>query len=90
MTMPNAPNRIMRLLVVLCATHCLATPVAWSQEPEAEPETPRAQSEATTESAAADSAQPDTAAPEEETSPFDYEATEQISEDLSVSFPVDI
>tara|TARA_R110002110_G_scaffold405241_1_gene624252 strand:+ start:88673 stop:88906 length:234 start_codon:yes stop_codon:yes gene_type:complete len=26
----------------------------------------------------------------DETSPFDYEASEEISEDLSVSFPVDI
>jgi hypothetical protein len=26
----------------------------------------------------------------DETDPFDYEASEQISEDLSVSFPVDI
>lgn len=90
MAIPNAPTRIMRRLVVLCATYCLATPVAWSQEPEVEPETPRAQSEAATESAATDGAQPGPAAPEEETSPFDYEATEQISEDLSVSFPVDI
>ena len=31
---------------------------------------------------------PEAAAPGE--SPFDYEASEQISEDLSVSFPVDI
>ena len=28
--------------------------------------------------------------PAEEGSPFDYQASEQISEDLSVSFPVDI
>lgn len=28
--------------------------------------------------------------PESEGSPFDYRASEQISEDLSVSFPVDI
>ena len=30
------------------------------------------------------------APPTEEDSPFDYQASEQISEDLSVSFPVDI
>ncbi|MEE4192008.1 MAG: hypothetical protein V2I66_10540 [Halieaceae bacterium] len=30
------------------------------------------------------------AAPTEPEDPFDYEASEQISEDLSVSFPVDI
>ena len=29
-------------------------------------------------------------APRRDESPFDYEASEQISEDLSVSFPVDI
>ena len=28
--------------------------------------------------------------PPEENDPFDYEASEEISEDLSVSFPVDI
>ncbi len=30
------------------------------------------------------------AAPRPATDPFDYESSEQISEDLSVSFPVDI
>ena len=33
---------------------------------------------------------PATAVPENNDSPFDYESSEQISEDLSVSFPVDI
>lgn len=32
----------------------------------------------------------DQAASDDKTSPFDYRASEQISEDLSVSFPVDI
>jgi hypothetical protein len=30
------------------------------------------------------------AAAQDDSSPFDYEASEQISEDLSVSFPIDI
>jgi len=43
------------------------------------------------ETAPATPAEPATKAPpNKEDSPFDYEASEQISEDLSVSFPVDI
>ena len=52
---------------------------AWAQ-PESE-EQPAAE-EAETE--------PEPAAPRPATDPFDYESSEQISEDLSVSFPVDI
>lgn len=71
-----SPRR--RFPLTLLAALLLALPlVAQEAEPEeAEPE-PEPESE--------------TSAPAEPAgSPFEYEASEQISEDLSVSFPVDI
>jgi hypothetical protein len=58
---------------------------AFSQDPNAEPEASESVetgSEATTDAPAP--------APSRDESPLDYESSEQISEDLSVSFPVDI
>lgn len=55
---------------------------ARAQEPE-DPNQPAAQ-------AAADADEGSEPQRAREDSPFDYEASEQISEDLSVSFPVDI
>ncbi len=55
--------------------------LAQDQEPAPEPEPP---------SVEAQEANDGEAAQRRDESPFDYEASEQISEDLSVSFPVDI
>jgi hypothetical protein len=65
------------------------TPVAQesSTPPPAEPEaTANTQAGGQLPATAADEAE----ATDNDGSPFDYEASEQISEDLSVSFPVDI
>ena len=73
----------MRLPLLLSLLLC--APLLWAQE-ETEEETteqPEAQAESQERPAA-------TPPPRSEESPFDYEASEQISEDLSVSFPVDI
>lgn len=70
------------LLVAIALT---VTAPAFSQDPDAEPESTESVetgSEATTE----ESAPP----PSRDESPLDYESSEQISEDRSVSFPVDI
>lgn len=56
---------------------------ASAQEAEAEPTAPGGVETGQAEPPAA-------AAPAGEESPFDYESSEEISEDLSVSFPVDI
>ncbi len=64
----------------------LATTQLWAQasatEPESQPRAKEQQEPKTPEGKPAP--------PESKDSPFDYEASEQISEDLSVSFPVDI
>ena len=64
-----------RLLLLLLLC---CSPLAWTQE-EAE------QEQTETEASAGESG---TGSSDE--SPFDYQSSEQISEDLSVSFPVDI
>lgn len=63
---------------VLLLLFLLSTPLAWAQE-EAEQE--EAETETPTE---------DSGGEARDESPFDYQSSEQISEDLSVSFPVDI
>ena len=74
------------LLLSLALT--LSAAAALSQEASDE----RAAATGSPENGAAAAAPGDSAAPAPggEESPFDYEASEQISEDLSVSFPVDI
>jgi hypothetical protein len=75
------------LLLAMATTQTLA------QEEPGAAETPPAQTEAGSgEVAATPEPDPavDQAATGNETSPFDYRASEEISEDLSVSFPVDI
>ncbi len=70
---------------LLLALALIAIAPAFSQDPNAEPESTESVetgSGATTE----ESAPP----PSRDESPLDYESSEQISEDLSVSFPVDI
>jgi len=70
--------RLLYTLILTCllaATAALAQPASTGEKPEE------------------DSARQDTTPepePPEENDPFDYEASEEISEDLSVSFPVDI
>ena len=77
---------LMRSLLVLLLGFGVAT--AWSQ-PEPEPD---AEAAAPAETTAVPAASPDKAAadPINENSPIDYQASEEISQDLSVSFPVDI
>ncbi|MDO8862626.1 hypothetical protein Q6D67_13025 [Haliea sp. E1-2-M8] len=70
-----SPHHRRRLPLTLLAALLLALPLAAQ---DAEPEEPEPEAEET--------AAPATPAG----SPFEYEASEQISEDLSVSFPVDI
>ena len=64
-------------------------PVCVSQEADGAQD--REQASAANEQQREDAVTPEPApAPRRDESPFDYEASEQISEDLSVSFPVDI
>ncbi len=70
---------------LLLAVLMLGSAVGLTQEEEAAPATPEPPAD-TEEVATGDSG----AGPRRDESPFDYEASEQISEDLSVSFPVDI
>ena len=73
-------------LVSAFLTLQLASTQLWAQESATEPETQPSAKEQQ------DSKAPEVkpAPTESKDSPFDYEASEQISEDLSVSFPVDI
>ena len=73
----------------LCGFGLLLQTGLMAQEAATPPEQPEPASSENTES---EPAEPVTPAQVEAASddPFDYEATEQISEDLSVSFPVDI
>jgi hypothetical protein len=75
------------LLVLLLSCGSLG---AWAQEePEPEPDTDSTTTAPTTPATTTGVEQP---APDmaNENSPFDYQASEEISQDLSVSFPVDI
>ena len=79
------------LLLVLC------TPLSWAQEsPPAEQPPESAAGEDTPGQDASTASEASSPRPEprgdsaNNESPFEYEASEQISEDLSVSFPVDI
>ena len=69
-----SPRHRPRLPLTVLAALLLAVPLAAQDAEPVEPEP-----------------EPETAAPAAPAgSPFEYEASEQISEDLSVSFPVDI
>ena len=82
-------SRLLKALAGLMAAGALlALPVA-SQTVEQQPTpAPEDTAEESGEDTIAESAAPAPAESSED--PFDYEASEQISEDLSVSFPVDI
>ncbi len=76
------------LCTISVALLLLALPVAAQQQnPPEQPPGTEQDGETTTPEPAAAATEP---APAENEDPFDYEASEQISEDLSVSFPVDI
>ena len=74
-----------RLLFLLLSCVLSGLPAASAQQQSGSGS--NADSENTTETAAT-AAEPDEEP--EDNDPFDYEASEEISEDLSVSFPVDI
>ena len=67
------------LMLLLASLYAMAQ----TEEPEASDASPSAEQPATADANEA-------ATNETAEDPFDYEASEQISEDLSVSFPVDI
>ena len=73
------------LTLALCGT----TQTLWAQDAAVEVPEPET---STKESETANKAAPEniTPTPDSNDSPFDYEASEEISQDLSVSYPVDI
>ena len=73
------------LVALLAAVPAYAQPAA-----DADSEETAAAAEESATSSAADADNTDSAPRPPERSPTDYRASEQISEDLSVSFPVDI
>jgi hypothetical protein len=78
-------NTALLLTLVLCGP----IQVLWAQDAAVEVPEPKT---STKESEAPKKAAPEntTPTPDSNDSPFDYEASEEISQDLSVSFPVDI
>ncbi len=82
----------MKYLAPAVATLLLTAVVAWSQlSPDAEDgATTTAPQQNPGPDTDTDDAAADTAPSQTDRSPGDYRASEQISEDLSVSFPVDI
>lgn len=78
-----------RIVTLLTLVLCSNAQVIWAQdaaEEAAQPKTNTKESEAPQKIAPGKI----TPAPTNNDSPFDYEASEEISQDLSVSFPVDI
>lgn len=76
---------INRLLYVLLILSC-ASGYSWSQESD-KPEADRKTIDAPIQAPNADTSEPQVI---NESSPTDYQASEEISQDLSVSFPADI
>ena len=62
----------------------------WSQEPQDSNTDSSAEVAATQAPAQGDRPEQPGTDPNDKSSPFDYQASEEISQDLSVSFPVDI
>ena len=79
-------NKLLCSLRSSCLGLCLLLPVtALAQDETADTDAAKEEQAETTQT------EPEPAPPQPEAgSPFEYEASEQISEDLSVSFPVDI
>ncbi len=83
-------NTCLSLLLILLGGLPGAAALA-QQDAEPPPADEAVTSEAGTGQAQPEADEPEDAPPErDDDSPFDYQASEQISEDLSVSFPVDI
>ena len=70
---------------LVLALALVASVPAYSQDPDTEPD-----SSDTVETGPETSTEQPATPPSRDESPLDYESSEQISEDLSVSFPVDI
>ena len=88
MSIPK-PGLLCRILLSTALIVPLAPATAQESNPPAkDPAGGREQQSTAETTEPAEESQPEPAA--SETSPFDYEASEQISEDRSVSFPVDI
>jgi hypothetical protein len=77
-------------LIFLLYGSLLAVAPGYAQTETPAPSEQPADSAPVAESDAAETETGQTTAPDNGDNPFDYEASEQISEDLSVSFPVDI
>ncbi|MBA6411658.1 hypothetical protein H2508_00800 [Parahaliea sp. F7430] len=75
-------------ILLLSAVLLLALPKAWAQTPEEE--SSETEGPSTESSVSAQKKDPANQSSGSQSSPFNYEATEKISEDHSVSFPVDI
>jgi len=87
----NSVYTLKRIITALLLTLllCGTVQVNWAQDASVEaiqPKTNTKEPEAPHKTVA----EKNTAAPVSNDSPFDYEASEEISQDLSVSFPVDI
>jgi hypothetical protein len=76
-------------VLLLALALCSATQTLWAQDTAVEVPEPET---STNEPETPDRAAPEniTPTPDSNDSPFDYEASEEISQDLSVSYPVDI
>ena len=85
MSLNKSPvNRTLHALLVLIL--CSASTASWSQDSQ-EPDTDSKTTDAQEQGANADTPEPQVT---NESSPSDYQASEEISQDLSVSFPADI
>jgi len=82
-------NRPCLLIFLLCSS-LLAVAAGYAQTETPAPSEQPPDSAPATESDDAETETGQTTPPDNGDNPFDYEASEQISEDLSVSFPVDI
>ena len=78
------------LLAVWAAIWVLSSPVAAQQADAPQKSEQAAEQDSTAPDGSQDSPGNDPAPAKTDDSPFDYQSSEEISEDLSVSFPVDI
>ena len=88
-------DRMRSALIILTLTASAASAPLWAQQDDQPDKKPTAteSSEEAVENPKDTQSEPDASPAEsgdDRPSPFDYEASEEISEDLSVSFPVDI
>jgi hypothetical protein len=91
----NKTSRLIQGLAValLTALLCGSVPTLWAQQEQQEQEQEPIEPIPTEQRETQDAENTPTTASEEtdfDNSPFDYQSSEKISEDLSVSFPVDI